>query len=63
MGEKRKCKLWIDDSKYMNERKLLNLEEIEINDVNNDHELHIKIPQDQDDSYCIGGVVLKDKTK
>lgn len=55
--------MWIDDSKFMNERKLLNLEDIEINDITMEHEQSIKIPHDQDDISCIGGVILKDKTK
>ena len=55
--------MWIDESKYLIERTIPNLEEVKIEEITNDHENRVKIAQDQDDKSCVGGVILKDKSK
>lgn len=63
LEEKKSCKLWIDDSKFLEERVIPNLDEVKLEDINSEHENKVKIAHDKDDLSCIGGVVLKDKTK
>lgn len=63
LGEKRTVKLRISEKNYLEERMIPNLSDTELGDINDEHEVSIKIAQDIDDKFCFGGVILKDKTE
>lgn len=49
LGERKEIKLWIDDSNYLHERSIPNLEDVELDNITLDHEHNIRIAQDADD--------------
>lgn len=63
LGEKREIIIRVADSNYLIERNLVDLSEIDIADITDDHEHSIKLGNQEDDKICFGGVVIKDKTE
>lgn len=63
LGEKKDIIIRIADSNYLIERNLIDLTEVDVDDITDDHEHAIRLTNQEDDKICFGGVVLKDKTE
>lgn len=63
LGERRDIVIRVTDSNYLIERNLVDLTDVDVADITDDHEHSIKLGNQEDDKICFGGVVLKDKTE
>jgi V-type H+-transporting ATPase subunit E len=60
LGTNVDCNLTVG-SRFLKERKLVDLTSIPIEKITKAHEQSILIPAEIDDQYCFGGVILKNK--
>ena len=63
LGEKKEIIIRIADNNYLIERNLIDLSDVDVADITDEHEHSIKLTNQEDDKICFGGVVLKDKTE
>lgn len=63
LGERREIVIRVADSNYLIERNLVDLSDIDVADITDDHENSIRLSNQEDDKICFGGVVVKDKTE